>query len=385
MVRLSITAAFVASLLVTAFATPVERETFVKVPLKKVGSASAKSLLSKDLRRLAGHNGVPTPLASSGTVENDLVSYTAPLKVGSQTFDLIVDTGSSNTWVGANTKFSAGSTGVSTGKSVSVSYGSGSFSGTEYTDSVTFGGLTVSKQSIGVARTATGFDGVDGIFGVGPVDLTQGTVSGVSSVPTFLDNLLSQGSISTEVLGVYFAPESGSDQDDANGELTLGGIDSTRYSGSITYTPTLKSGSFAPYWGISVSGISYGGSSLGSGSAIVDTGTTLIYIPSTAYSRFLSATGGRTDSSSGLAKFTTKPTGNFAFTIGGATFSLTPAQYLVPTAEYSLFGLSSGSYYSWINTGGSSGVNFIIGQKFLESFYSVFDTTNARVGFAPRT
>lgn len=90
---------------------------------------------------------------------------------------MIVDTGSSNTWVGADTKFSKGSTGVSTGKSVSVSYGSGSFSGTEYTDSVSFAGLTVTKQSIGVASSSTGFDGVDGILGVGPVDLTEDTVS----------------------------------------------------------------------------------------------------------------------------------------------------------------------------------------------------------------
>ena len=37
----------------------------------------------------------------------------------------------------------------------SVSYGSGSFSGTEYTDTVTLGSLTVTKQSIGVASTAS--------------------------------------------------------------------------------------------------------------------------------------------------------------------------------------------------------------------------------------
>jgi hypothetical protein len=86
----------------------------------------------------------------------------------------------------------------------------------------------VTSQSIGVASTSTGFDGVDGILGVGPVDLTQGTVSGTTSVPTFLDNLYKQGSISTEVLGVYFAPESGSDTADANGELTLGGTDSSK-------------------------------------------------------------------------------------------------------------------------------------------------------------
>ena len=50
---------------------------------------------------------------------------------------------------------------------MSVSYGSGSFSGTEYTDKVTYGGLTVNAQSIGAASSSSGFTGVDGIIGFG--------------------------------------------------------------------------------------------------------------------------------------------------------------------------------------------------------------------------
>lgn len=288
----------------------------------------------------------------------------------------------SNTWCGAQTACEKTSTGKSTGGTVSVSYGSGSFSGTEYTDTVSFGGLTVTSQSIGAASSATGFDGVDGIIGFGPVDLTSGTVSNANTVPTFLDNLKSQGSISTEVLGVYFKPESGSDTDDTNGELTLGGVDTTKYTGTLTYFPKLTSGTASEYWGIAVAAFTYGSTSLGSASGIVDTGTTLIYIPTTAYNKFLSATGGKTDSNSGLAVFTTKPTSNFGIKFGSTTYTLTPAQYLVPTAQYSYYGLTSGKYYAWINNGGSSGVNTIIGQKFLENYYSVFDTTNSRIGFA---
>lgn len=290
----------------------------------------------------------------------------------------------SNTWCGAQSSCEPSSTGQSTGQSVSVSYGSGSFSGTEYTDNVSFGGLTVQGQSVGAADQASGFNGVDGIIGFGPVDLTQNTVSGSDSVPTFMDNLYSQGSISTEVLGVSFRPESGGDTDDTNGELTLGGTDSSKYSGSISYFNTLQSGDAAPYWGISIASFSYGSTTLASSATgIVDTGTTLIYIPTKAYNKFLSATGGSTDSSSGLSSFSTKPTSNFNIKFGSTTFSLTPSQYLVPTSQYSEFGLSSGQYYSFINDGGSSGVDTIIGQKFLENYYSVFDTTNARIGFAP--
>lgn len=291
----------------------------------------------------------------------------------------------SNTWCGAQTACEQTSTGKSTGGTVSVSYGSGSFSGTEYTDKVSFGGLTVKSQSIGAASTASGFQGVDGIIGFGPVDLTQGTVSNANTVPTFMDNLYKQGSISTEVLGVYFAPEAGSDNDDANGELTLGGVDSSKYTGTLTYFPTLKSGNAAAYWGIAISSFSYGTKVLASGATgIVDTGTTLIYIPTSAYNAFLSAAGGTSDSSSGLAAFTRKPTQNFNIKFGSTTYSLTPDQYLIPQAQYSNFGVSSGKYYSWITDGGNSGVNTIIGQKFLENYYSVFDTTNQRIGFATR-
>ena len=47
-----------------------------------------------------------------------------------------------------------------------VSYGSGEFEGTEYTDTVTIGGsLAITDQSIGVASSSEGFEGVDGIIG----------------------------------------------------------------------------------------------------------------------------------------------------------------------------------------------------------------------------
>ncbi|TGO07532.1 hypothetical protein BTUL_0268g00020 [Botrytis tulipae] len=370
-------------------ASPVAQVKSAVLPLTKNHNVtSIKNIVDKGQARLNKVNGIATSAkrataVSSGAVTNDDMSYIAPVVIGGATYSLIVDTGSSNTWCGAQSSCEESSTGVASGGSVSVAYGSGSFSGTEYTDVVSFGGLTVKSQSIGAADSASGFDTVDGILGVGPADLTQGTVSGLNTVPTFMDNLKSQGSIASEVLGVYFKPESGSDDDDTNGELTLGGVDTTKYTGALTYFPKATSGAVSSYWGINIAGFTYGTTSLEtSGSGIVDTGTTLIYIPTAAYNKFLTASGGRTDSSSGLAVFTAKPTANFSVKFGTTTYTLTPAQYLVPTAQYSSFGLTSGKYYAWINDGGSSGINTIIGQKFLEQYYSVFDTTNSRIGFA---
>ncbi|KAJ7742594.1 aspartic peptidase domain-containing protein [Mycena metata] len=384
MVRIAISTAFIVAVIGMASALSVDQRAPTKGSVKKLSTVtSSKNIVARDNARLNHFKKSPVEELDTGSasVTNEIFSYIAEVTVGSQTFDLIVDTGSSNTWVGADTKFSAGSTGKSTGDSVSVSYGSGSFSGTEYTDTVSIGGSEATKQSIGVAKSSTGFDGVDGIVGFGPEELTEDTVSGVDEVPTFLQTLVSEGVISSNILGVSFAPLTGSEESATNGELTFGGVDDSAYTGDISYTDRV-----APYWGVSVSKFAFGSTSLGSttASGIVDTGTTLFYVPTAVYNKFLSAAGGKLDSSSGLVKFTTKPTSNFTFVIGGTTYTLTPSQYLIPTAQYSNWGISSSSgFYTFIGDGGSDSPNTILGQSFLEFYYSVYDTDNDRVGLAP--
>lgn len=92
-------------------------------------------------------------------------------------------------------------------------------------------GLTIQNQSIGVASTAQGFSGQDGILGIGPVDLTSNTVSNTTTVPTVTDNLYAQGTISTEVIGISYVPtaaNSATTNSALNGELSFGGVDNTK-------------------------------------------------------------------------------------------------------------------------------------------------------------
>ena len=46
-----------------------------------------------------------------------------------------------------------------------MTYGTGSFSGEQYTDSITIGNITILNQGISVANKTSGFSGVDGILG----------------------------------------------------------------------------------------------------------------------------------------------------------------------------------------------------------------------------
>ena len=52
------------------------------------------------------------------------------------------------------------------------------------------------------------FKDVNGIVSVGPVDLTQATLSPDmnAAILTVMNNLVSRGPIENQVLGVYFAP-----------------------------------------------------------------------------------------------------------------------------------------------------------------------------------
>lgn len=86
--------------------------------------------------------------------------------------------------------------------------------------------LVIQNQSIGVATTAQGFQGVDGILGIGPVDLTQGTVSNTSAVPTVTDNLFAQGSIPQNSIGIFYQPTT--EEGANNGELSFGSVDSNK-------------------------------------------------------------------------------------------------------------------------------------------------------------
>lgn len=156
-----------------------------------------------------------------------------------------------------------------------MSYGSGSFSGEEWLDTVALSpSLVIKSQSIGVANKSNGVN-VDGILGVGPTDLTSGTVANTDTVPTVTDNLFAQGTITEEVLGVYFVPAS---EPDSFGELTFGCYDELKVAGPVNYVPLTATSPASTFWGVDQS-VSYGGETiLATTAGIIDTGTSLVLL-----------------------------------------------------------------------------------------------------------
>ncbi|KAJ7831788.1 hypothetical protein B0H14DRAFT_2592470 [Mycena olivaceomarginata] len=117
-----------AYLVFAVVAGPIPTPNVLSVPIRKTVSGrttSIKALMTRDLVRF-NHEAAVAVGETPATNEDD--TYVTATRIGTQTFDLIVDTGSSNTWVGSGRKYTPGSTATETGKSFEVSYGIGTVS-----------------------------------------------------------------------------------------------------------------------------------------------------------------------------------------------------------------------------------------------------------------
>ncbi|CAM0140779.1 unnamed protein product [Umbelopsis sp. WA50703] len=323
-------------------------------------------------------------------VFNFVVSYVMDVNIGapgSETqYTLLVDSGSSNTWVGNNKKYVKTSTSHDTGLSVVIAYGSGNMTGEEYIDRLSLHpDLTVEHQSIGVANFSTIGGSEDGIIGIGPLDLTLGTLSDKKLlVPRVQDNLYHDGTIDNNVVGVSFAPTNIANQ--SNGVVTFGGVDNTKFLGLLDYVDITTRKPTSTFWGVDIAA-KYGDTSLlDNATAIVDTGTTLNLLADEAFNAFLALTGAVFDVNIGLPKVTQdqyQAMQSLYFNIGSCIYELIPDAIRWPKAFNAEIGAAPDDIYLAIgSTGTAAGtdIDIFLGMMFIERYYIALDSDSKQVG-----
>ncbi|KAH8984539.1 aspartic peptidase A1 [Lactarius hatsudake] len=379
----SLTAILLLVVSVAAADPIVVRNAPVSLPIARhLNITGAHDLIRKDQARARNMFAASKVKRSGSTISpsitNLAVAYGANVGIGSPptSYSLLIDTGCGNIGIGGGKAY------VRTGSSMPLpgsacdTCGVGSCE--EFSDIVTLSPTFVFRASIGVASTSTGFQGFDGVLGIGQ---TAGTSS------SLIGNLFSQGIITENLVSVSFEPTTNTSV--TNGELTFGGTDPTRFTGTITFIPGTTTFPASEFGGIDES-IRYGASTtiLSTTAGIVDSGTTLILIATDAFNRYKTATGAVLDGITGLLKITSTQFSNLQslfFTAGGTSFELTANAQIWPRSLNTFIGGTTGSIYLVVNDIGSptgSGLDFINGYTFLERFYSVFDYTNNRIGFA---
>lgn len=246
---------FAALVLETAAALQLaSSDKFVHIPVTRERADAGQSL-----RRRAG------PL--SVTLGNAAVLYYANVTVGTpgQLLQLQVDTGSSDVWMtAASASFcrqsrynceggvfdqtkSSSYKAISTGPIFNISYvdESGS-SGRYFTDNFAIGGSTITGLQMGLATTTTIGTGIIGVCFAADESVCSGTVA-CTTYPSIMSDMVSQGLINSQAYSLWL--------DDVNahtGNILFGGVDTTKFTGSLITIPIQKDAHSGAYTSFSV-------------------------------------------------------------------------------------------------------------------------------------
>jgi hypothetical protein len=97
-------------------------------------------------------------------------------------------------------------------------------------------------------------------------------------------------------------------------------------------------------------------------------------------------TGSFVDNDTGLFVIPASQIANikpFTFTIGGTSFTLDATAQLLPQDQNTIWGGVAGVQYGYLGPSGSSsgqGLDFTLGQKFMERYYAVGDIQSFLIG-----
>ncbi|KAG0169810.1 hypothetical protein DFQ28_002864 [Apophysomyces sp. BC1034] len=385
----------------------------------------------------------------TGRLYNDQGSqYLIAVDIGTppQTFTVTFDTGSADLWVPSSrcpplscpfTRFneSKSSTFHSLNEKFGIEYGIGSVNGTYATDTVAVAGARVQQQQFGLATftkdiltmppstsnnsNASTIIG-NGILGMGYPQLTAATTNGEPAYNPFVFNLVKQNVISEPVFSVFLNKVT---VDGWAGEIMLGGADSSKYSGSLQYLPvaslrsktgggggvangTVGAGREYYYWMVYGQGLAVRNNQKivqqydTFGAFILDTGTTLTYLPDTVVFGIATALAGpngfQLDRQSGIILINCSAAESPAmlelYMSQSSNVSESPVVLSVPayelvipldgdiaaTAQTCLFGIAP----TGPSDSGLSSNMYLIGDSVLRSAYLVFDMGKNRIGIA---
>jgi len=359
----------------------------INVPLTHIPKTlpqfhAMKQRREHQLRGVFNETGIPS--VSLTDVQDS--EYFGEVSIGNpaQKFLVIYDTGSSNLWVPSKTctnckkgtaryDSSKSSSFTKNGQTFAMQYGTGSCNGFLSQDDITVGGLTIKDFTFGEVQTEAadvfGTAPFDGILGMGPAK------AAIDHVPMPMDMLVKQGKIEHNVFAYYLASggKSGS-------TLSLGGTDSSFYTGDFSYIPLAKAATLLPYWMISASDIKIGGKSTGACGwllgceSVVDTGTSILAGPPSAMNKLIAQVGEVKEDCSNVKSLPT-----ITFSLGGHDFDLEADFYVIRVTDP-----DTGKDQCQL---GMEGINagvpiWILGDPFLRKYYTVWDAEQKRVGFA---
>lgn len=313
-------------------------------------------------------------------LQNEKTYYTTDLAIGSnkQVVTVSVDTGSSDLWVvgkGAQcTKKDCTATGVfddssstsykNMGEDFFIKYADKTSSnGTWATDEVSFGDAKITGLQFGDVTTTSLAHGVLGIARTTQENYKQA----YDNLPILLKK---QGIINKTAYSLYL-----SSTDASKGNVLFGAIDKAKYSGELTTLPMPDS-----YLSVNLQSVSYYGEDVTVNTSVVmDSGTTLTYLPQAVVQLLVEKLGGTASGSHYKIPCTANTNQTLDFQFEGVTIKVPYSDLLLRT--YYTDGTLSNICYLGVMETIDNKFN-ILGDNFLRNAYLYYDLDDKTIALA---
>lgn len=339
------------------------------------------------------------------TLDNEQSLYYANVTLGTpqQALRLHLDTGSSDLWVNiASSSFcssrsnpcqggtydsSASSTYEFVNDVFNISYVDGTSANGDYaTDTLTFGGITLTDFQFGIGEVSSSQEGV---LGIGYTNAeVQVNRAGLEPYPNLPQALADGGHINSNAYSLWL-----NDLDASEGEILFGGVNTAKYEGSLASMPVIQSFGGYNQLLVALTGLANSGTSLSSSSSLpaavlLDSGATLTYLPNDIVSEIYSQIQAVYQQDVGAAYASCSLADSSAsldFTFSGKTISV-PFDELFLPAGTNNFGqpitFQNGEEACLFGIAPAQGGTPVLGDTFLRSAYVVYDLANNEISLA---
>ncbi|KAF3022433.1 hypothetical protein E8E14_007531 [Neopestalotiopsis sp. 37M] len=318
-----------------------------------------------------------------------------------QSLRLHLDTGSSDLWV--NTPSSSLCLGKSKPCSYAGTYSANSSSSYEYvgswfnisyvdgsgasgdyvTDTITIGSTTVDALQFGIGYTSSS---AQGILGVGyPVNEVQVGRAKKDSYDNLPAKMASDGTINSNAYSLWL-----NDLDASTGSILFGGVDTEQYTGTLETLPIQASSGVYSEFLITLTSVVLDNVTIAEDQALavlLDSGSSLTYLPDTWVEQIYTETGAQYDSNEGAAYVPcslAEDTRTLDFTFTSPTIKVDMNELVLDLVTTSgkrpTFTNGVTACLFGIAPAGSS--TNVLGDTFLRSAYVVYDIDNNEISLA---
>lgn len=329
-------------------------------------------------------------------INNQKFYYSTTVEIGTppQEVEVLIDTGSSDTWVmSPQSKFNGqgeapksffdptkSSTWQYNGTDFSIKYGIGHTSGKWGTDVIRIGDAEVQDLSIGIADVT---DVRQGIIGIGrpQAEITNLEKRQYSNLP---QKLYESGKINSPAYSLYLNSENAE-----TGSILFGAVDHSKYTGKLVSLAI----SHPAHYGITLNGIRATGRAdqnvmSNPMTAVLDSGTTFSYFPDSVMRSIYEVLNANPNFTINEKYYTDcNITDSLILDFGSTQIKVPNYQFLTPITKYvnsivASVAFPQNSCYVGLDFLSGGGDYILLGDNLIRSAYIVYDSQNGRISLA---